>query len=341
MQRTKYTRILPPLRKGFTIVELLIVIVVIGILAAITIVAFNGVQEKAVVTSLTSGLENASKILKLDQVTNDAFPTTLSAANGNKGVPASPGVVYQYIYSNSTPQTFCVTATKDNKSYNIDNEGIPLAGSCPVARYEIGSALSYPGTGTVLTDISGNGRHGTLVNGTGYSSNNGGALTFDGVNDYVQTPITIPTGRALTVDLVGSVANTTVSHNFVSANAPLFIRVVNGKIRWNLNVRKDSDAVSSWFFNDGNMPVVANTKYHLAMTYDGVSIKGYINGVKDIDIAVAGQIVPGQTIKIGYTTGGEDAPLAGSVSMMRVYNQALSDADVLQNYGVLRGKYNF
>ncbi len=32
---------------GFTIVELLIVIVVIGILAAITIVAFNGVQSKA------------------------------------------------------------------------------------------------------------------------------------------------------------------------------------------------------------------------------------------------------------------------------------------------------
>jgi len=32
---------------GFTIVELLIVIVVIGILAAITIVAFNGVQERS------------------------------------------------------------------------------------------------------------------------------------------------------------------------------------------------------------------------------------------------------------------------------------------------------
>ena len=34
-------------RYGFTIVELLIVIVVIAILAAITIVAYNGIQERA------------------------------------------------------------------------------------------------------------------------------------------------------------------------------------------------------------------------------------------------------------------------------------------------------
>lgn len=36
-----------PKQTGFTIVELLIVIVVIGILAAITVVAYNGVQEQA------------------------------------------------------------------------------------------------------------------------------------------------------------------------------------------------------------------------------------------------------------------------------------------------------
>lgn len=38
-------------QKGFTIVELLIVIVVIGILAAITIVAYNGIQNRAKDTS--------------------------------------------------------------------------------------------------------------------------------------------------------------------------------------------------------------------------------------------------------------------------------------------------
>ena len=41
-------------QRGFTIVELLIVIVVIGILAAITIVAFNGVQNKAMIGAAQS-----------------------------------------------------------------------------------------------------------------------------------------------------------------------------------------------------------------------------------------------------------------------------------------------
>jgi hypothetical protein len=46
---------------------------------------------------------------------------------------------------------------------------------------------SYPGTGTTWTDLSGNGNNGTLVNGVGYNSGNGGSLTFDGVNDNVKT----------------------------------------------------------------------------------------------------------------------------------------------------------
>lgn len=50
--------------RGFTIVELLIVIVVIGILAAITIVAFNGVQERANSATATSTANAYIKGLK-------------------------------------------------------------------------------------------------------------------------------------------------------------------------------------------------------------------------------------------------------------------------------------
>ncbi len=47
--------------KAFTLVELLVVIVVIAILAAISIVAYNGIQERARVASVSSALTQATK----------------------------------------------------------------------------------------------------------------------------------------------------------------------------------------------------------------------------------------------------------------------------------------
>ena len=61
-------------QKGFTIVELLIVIVVIGILAAITIVAYNGIQNRARDTSVRSDLANLAKQFELYNVDNGRYP---------------------------------------------------------------------------------------------------------------------------------------------------------------------------------------------------------------------------------------------------------------------------
>jgi len=62
-------------RRGFTIVELLIVIVVIGILAAITIVAFNGVQQRAQNTARLSSGQQAIKLVKAYAATNGTYPS--------------------------------------------------------------------------------------------------------------------------------------------------------------------------------------------------------------------------------------------------------------------------
>jgi general secretion pathway protein G len=62
---------------GFTIVELLIVIVVIGILAAITITAYNGVQVRARDSARISKVKSISKAIELYRVDNGMYPPIL------------------------------------------------------------------------------------------------------------------------------------------------------------------------------------------------------------------------------------------------------------------------
>lgn len=64
--------------RGFTIVELLIVIVVIGILASVTIVAFNGVQTRAKNAKSTAAIKDWVKIIKLHYADLGAYPGTSS-----------------------------------------------------------------------------------------------------------------------------------------------------------------------------------------------------------------------------------------------------------------------
>ncbi len=63
---------------GFTIVELLIVIVVIGILASITVVAFRGVQQRATSTAYVSSIDHWEKVMRAEYATTGKLPTTAS-----------------------------------------------------------------------------------------------------------------------------------------------------------------------------------------------------------------------------------------------------------------------
>jgi type II secretion system protein G len=64
-------------KNGFTIVELLIVIVVIGILAAVTVAAYNGTQDRARFTLMQSDLKSIIKGIELYKVDNDRYPNTI------------------------------------------------------------------------------------------------------------------------------------------------------------------------------------------------------------------------------------------------------------------------
>lgn len=66
---------------GFTIVELLIVIVVIAILAAISIVAYNGIQQRANNTAIINAASQSMRLLQAYIAQEGAYPFTTSSAN--------------------------------------------------------------------------------------------------------------------------------------------------------------------------------------------------------------------------------------------------------------------
>jgi prepilin-type N-terminal cleavage/methylation domain-containing protein len=99
-------------KPGFTIVELLVVIVVIGILAAITIVSYTGISQRAVAASIQSDLANASQKLKMYQVENGAYPTQFT--NDGNGSYCPTPVDTRYCFKTSPGNSFPSYAAKNN-----------------------------------------------------------------------------------------------------------------------------------------------------------------------------------------------------------------------------------
>jgi len=110
------------LSKGFTIVELLVVIVVIGILASITMVAYTGITQKATAATLQSDLKNASTLLEMDKTIAGTYPATKEAANGGNGLNPSPGTDLTYTHTGNTDD-YSLVASKGNTSYFITSPG--------------------------------------------------------------------------------------------------------------------------------------------------------------------------------------------------------------------------
>jgi prepilin-type N-terminal cleavage/methylation domain-containing protein len=147
---------------GFTIVELLVVIVVIGILAAITIVAYTGVSQRAVVSSLQSDLNGNATKLKSYYILYGAYPTALDGNN----CPTAPTVDANFClkssssatlsYSSIAPTTFHLTDTNSNNSYAITDSTPPTLATT-INGSTVGSAcpsgfIPVPGSGTYGTN---------------------------------------------------------------------------------------------------------------------------------------------------------------------------------------------
>lgn len=112
----------PRYRKGFTIVELLIVIVIIGILAAISIVAYSGIQAKAYRTTVHSDLANAAKSLDMYKVSYGNYPTNVTqfrAANLKFSLSATRFAVYCARNTGDSPGWALVMRTVSGEAFYL------------------------------------------------------------------------------------------------------------------------------------------------------------------------------------------------------------------------------
>ena len=201
-----------------------------------------------------------------------------------------------------------------------------------VMNLDAGNTLSYAGTGTTWTDLSGNGNNGTLINGTSYSSTNGGTLVFDGINDYVSlTNNNLPMG---TSDFTWSVWFKTPS-TFSSWQMLLttsqyyaYFGSLNG------NLRLDFDGPAGVF---GLSP---NTWYNMVIIrVSGTGgIKAYANGtylggINTNNISLTGNM------NIGNWAYNNSLSWLGNISNVQIYNRALAQSEVTNNFDALKSRY--
>ncbi len=113
---------------GFTIVELLIVIVVIAILAAISIVAYNGIQDRANASSSQSATRQVATKVRAHTVENGTCPANLSSLG------VSDTASTQYFYScdvSTSPSEYCLTSVVGKHNYYMSSsQTSPTFGSC-------------------------------------------------------------------------------------------------------------------------------------------------------------------------------------------------------------------
>lgn len=103
-------------QQGFTIVELLIVVVVIGILAAIVIVAYNGVTNNAKTASAASTASEIAKKLEIYNAQNNSYPSTYATLTG-----ASSTEAYYIAPNTYTLKSSAVASGDSDKTFNYSN----------------------------------------------------------------------------------------------------------------------------------------------------------------------------------------------------------------------------
>ena len=222
-----------------------------------------------------------------------------------------------------------------NHSPKIVTDGLVLC-------LDAASRKSYPGSGTTWFDRSGNGNNGTLVNGVGYNSGNGGNLVFDGVDDFVNLGTSLTNNFInITVSCWVYVINNTGRQDIVTKYPFIngwLLYYSNNTNKFGVDGRENTSlyisCVSENIFN-------VNKWYNIVFTKQGSNWKLYVNNQLENNTIAGSGSIPFDNNGI-FAIGA--LPVNGDygnhqIAQVSIYNRALSINEIKQNFNATRGRY--
>lgn len=223
---------------------------------------------------------------------------------------------------------------------------------------DAGNTRSYPGSGTTWTDLSGLNNTGTLTSGPTFSSVNGGAIVFDGVDDYVSiTETSGMTPSVLTLEIIFEVLSDTNTIYGAAPNTEQYIafrqnsRATDSYEAYAIVYKESSRQITLVtasaagiyaITNATNNSTPLNTKIHLTCLLNTTQQSLYINGVLNAGPTSKSSGIDynvGNTLKLGRYATAYDAAFNGRIYSFKLYNRVLSDAEIRQNFNATRGRY--
>jgi hypothetical protein len=280
-----------------------------------------------------------------------------SAANDNQLISFTNNLSGTSFTSATQCLNYYATQT-DKVCFNRDYEGIVTNGL--VLNLDAGFTPSYSRSGTTWYDLSGNVNNCTLVNGPTYNTSQGGGIKFDATDDYATIPdnnsldlteLTISLwfnrGDILTLAL-GDQQNFFLKGNTIfesgdQVNYAVTLFGPTGGGRY--NTRAGALGGGDVRIEPPSQVLFANQWYNLVFTHVSTNAPiPYLNGVKQTNWTVNGASNPIKPNTWRATISGDvernqAATFNGIMSIVQLYNRALSETEVLQNWNALKGRF--
>jgi len=199
---------------------------------------------------------------------------------------------------------------------------------------------SYAGTGSTWYDLSGNSRHASLISSPSYEGfGRGKYLSFDGSTNYATIPYTI-TDNLITVSFwyYSKICSSNSSTDALISNYEPVVTGFDVRLITPTSLQLDLK-IGSTFPNLSFGTIANNTWYHVAFTYDGASLKAFMNGNVVSSTSATGTRANGTQICIATSAVDTNRKATCGIPQVMIYNRALSDTEILQNYNATKGRY--